>query len=322
MEEFEKRRVGDCASFGDKDVQRQAAQNLELGHFKVRRGERSRDGKNTHNRWIPDTRIRVDRVNPRVDRGWGWGRIIPGFKKRGRGWGLIYPLGTQNRPRNRPRWIPEFGSIVYTSSLVDSRSNMGQEFRCMFIYYLPKISQLIITIKSFHPKDQKCSHSRSFENSYIPENPRTPKPLTFSKNRLRGAKNRSNISPVAKKFSEKTTFFSPKTLHMCKLFFVCICAQSLYNTYLKRFLHICTKNKKKSCTNAKVKKKYRFFGKIFQRIVMIKNVLEGSEVGFLKGITMLVQMRTIIKFENGGTNLDRYKSHYSTIEEGTTLVIA
>ncbi|KAL4583436.1 hypothetical protein LXL04_008009 [Taraxacum kok-saghyz] len=35
--------------------------------------------------------------------------------------------------------------------------------------------------------------SRSFENSYIPENPRTPKPLTFSKNRLRGAKNRSNI---------------------------------------------------------------------------------------------------------------------------------
>ncbi|KAL4583952.1 hypothetical protein LXL04_008539 [Taraxacum kok-saghyz] len=32
------------------------------------------------------------------------------------------------------------------------------------------------------------SHSRSFENSYIPENPRTPKPLTFSKNRLRGLK--------------------------------------------------------------------------------------------------------------------------------------
>ncbi|KAL4590922.1 hypothetical protein LXL04_003869 [Taraxacum kok-saghyz] len=38
-----------------------------------------------------------------------------------------------------------------------------------------------------------------FENSYIPENPRTPKPLTFSKNRLRGAKNLSYTSPVAKK---------------------------------------------------------------------------------------------------------------------------
>ncbi|KAL4589402.1 hypothetical protein LXL04_002309 [Taraxacum kok-saghyz] len=61
--------------------------------------------------------------------------------------------------------------------------------------------------------------SRYFENSYIPENPRTPKPLTFSKNRLRGAKNRSIISPVAKQNSEKTTFFFPKTLHMCKLFF-------------------------------------------------------------------------------------------------------
>ena len=36
----------------------------------------------------------------------------------------------------------------------------------------------------------------------------------------------------------------------------------------------------------KLKKKYRFFGNFFQRIVMIKNVLEGSEVGFLKGITV------------------------------------
>ncbi|KAL4591451.1 hypothetical protein LXL04_004417 [Taraxacum kok-saghyz] len=49
--------------------------------------------------------------------------------------------------------------------------------------------------------------SGSFENSYISENPRTPKPLTFSKNRFRGAKNRSNTSPVTKKISEKTTFF-------------------------------------------------------------------------------------------------------------------
>ncbi|KAL4585434.1 hypothetical protein LXL04_010055 [Taraxacum kok-saghyz] len=99
--------------------------------------------------------------------------------------------------------------------------------------------------------------SRSFENSYIPENPRTPKPLTFSKNRLRGAKNRSNISPVAKKKFRKNDFFFSKNFAYVQTFFLCICAQSLYNTYLKRF-----------------------------RILMIKNVLEGSEVGFLKGITV------------------------------------
>ncbi|KAL4568736.1 hypothetical protein LXL04_024351 [Taraxacum kok-saghyz] len=102
------------------------------------------------------------------------------------------------------------------------------------------------------------NESRSFENSYIPENPRTPKPLTFSKNRLRGAKNRSNISPVAKNFFRKNDFFFSKNFAYVQSFFVCICAQSLYNTYLKRFvkknlkknakkkkLHICTKNKKK-----------------------------------------------------------------------------
>ncbi|KAL4579032.1 hypothetical protein LXL04_015167 [Taraxacum kok-saghyz] len=123
--------------------------------------------------------------------------------------------------------------------------------------------------------------SKSFENSYIPENPRTPKPLTFSKNRLRGAKNRSNIRPVAKFFFRKNDFFFPKTLHMFKLFFV---HMSLYNTYLKSCTY--AQKIKKSCTYAKVKKKYRFFGNFFQRIVMIKNVLEGSEVGFLKGITV------------------------------------
>ncbi|KAL4578503.1 hypothetical protein LXL04_014626 [Taraxacum kok-saghyz] len=164
--------------------------------------------------------------------------------------------------------------------------------------------------------------SRSFENSYIPENPRTPKPLTFSKNRLRGAKNRSNISPVAKKNFRKNDFFFSENFAYVQKKNLCICAQSLYNTYLKRFVKKNLKKKrkkkksctyaqkiKKSCTYAKVKKKYRFFGNFFQRIVMIKNVLEGSEVGFLKGITRerererVVQMRTIIGFENGGTNL-------------------
>ncbi|KAL4562225.1 hypothetical protein LXL04_034423 [Taraxacum kok-saghyz] len=125
----------------------------------------------------------------------------------------------------------------------------------------------------------------SFENSYIPENPRTPKPLTFSKNRLRGAKNRSNISPVAKNFFRKNDFFvlfqnRSKTRNFFKFFY-----RSLYNTYLKSCKY--AQKIKKSCTYAKVKKKYRFFGNVFQRIVMIKNVLEGSEVGFLKGITIL-----------------------------------
>ncbi|KAL4568897.1 hypothetical protein LXL04_024514 [Taraxacum kok-saghyz] len=43
----------------------------------------------------------------------------------------------------------------------------------------------------------------SFENSYIPENPRTTKPLTFSKNRLRVVKNRSNTRFFKKKFEKK-----------------------------------------------------------------------------------------------------------------------
>ncbi|KAL4580066.1 hypothetical protein LXL04_016242 [Taraxacum kok-saghyz] len=65
--------------------------------------------------------------------------------------------------------------------------------------------------------------SVSFENSYIPENPRTLKPLTFSKKRLRGAKNRSNTSPVAKKISEKNDFFFQK-LCICAKNIFCICA--------------------------------------------------------------------------------------------------
>ncbi|KAL4564870.1 hypothetical protein LXL04_028944 [Taraxacum kok-saghyz] len=36
---------------------------------------------------------------------------------------------------------------------------------------------------------------------------------------------------------------------------------------------------------------------------------------------MLVQVRTIIKFENGGTNLDRYKSHWSESNGGINFGI-
>ncbi|KAL4565907.1 hypothetical protein LXL04_030013 [Taraxacum kok-saghyz] len=53
------------------------------------------------------------------------------------------------------------------------------------------------------PRSRSFEKSGSFENSYIPDNPRTPKPLTLSKNRLRGAKNRSNTSQVAKKIPKK-----------------------------------------------------------------------------------------------------------------------
>ncbi|KAL4575615.1 hypothetical protein LXL04_022464 [Taraxacum kok-saghyz] len=97
-----------------------------------------------------------------------------------------------------------------------------------------------------HREKERGEESRSFENSYIPENPRTPKPLTFSKNRLRGAKNRSNISPVAKNFFRKNDFFFSKNFAYVQTFFLCICAH-LYNTYLKRFVK---KNLKK---NAKKK---------------------------------------------------------------------
>ncbi|KAL4557047.1 hypothetical protein LXL04_035217 [Taraxacum kok-saghyz] len=70
---------------------------------------------------------------------------------------------------------------------------------------------------------------RSFENSYISENPRTPKPLTFSKNRLRGATNRSNLRPVAIFFfSEKTTFFFKNFAYVQKKLCICACFKILF----------------------------------------------------------------------------------------------
>ncbi|KAL4577400.1 hypothetical protein LXL04_013509 [Taraxacum kok-saghyz] len=63
--------------------------------------------------------------------------------------------------------------------------------------------------------------------------PKTPKPLTFSKNRLRGAKNRSNTSPVAKKKFRKNNFFFKKKL--------CICAKKKFRAYM-HILRFCFKN--------------------------------------------------------------------------------
>ncbi|KAL4575903.1 hypothetical protein LXL04_011990 [Taraxacum kok-saghyz] len=92
-------------------------------------------------------------------------------------------------------------------------------FRKFFFATGLKFERFLAPQSRFFEKVNGLGVLGSFENSYISENPRTHKPLTFSKNRLRGAKNRSNISPVAKKFFRKNDFFFPKTLHMCKLFF-------------------------------------------------------------------------------------------------------
>ncbi|KAL4583277.1 hypothetical protein LXL04_007847 [Taraxacum kok-saghyz] len=139
--------------------------------------------------------------------------------------------------------------------------------------------------------------SRSFENSYIPENPRTPKPLTFSKNRLRGAKNRSNLRLVAKKNFRKNNFFFKKFAYMQKKN-SCICI-SLYTTYLKGFVKKNLKKnaKKKVAYMQKLKKKVAYMQKLKKniRILFILNVLEGSKVGFLKGITLL---STLARFDS------------------------
>ncbi|KAL4583018.1 hypothetical protein LXL04_007582 [Taraxacum kok-saghyz] len=103
-------------------------------------------------------------------------------------------------------------------------------------------------------------HTRSFENSYSPENQRTSKPLTFSKNRLRGAKKRSNPNPVP-----KTNFRKNKLCIYAdfQILFLCIYADfqllfqkrsntfkylSLNNTYIMGFgTKIRKKRTKKSC---------------------------------------------------------------------------
>ncbi|KAL4569026.1 hypothetical protein LXL04_024653 [Taraxacum kok-saghyz] len=101
------------------------------------------------------------------------------------------------------------------------------------IFFKNEIVFMIHTLYS-RVRSLNARKSRSFENSYIPENPRTLKPLTFSKNRLRGAKNRSILSPVAKKNFRKNNFFFQKLCIWAKKFFLPICT-SLYNTYLKGF---------------------------------------------------------------------------------------
>ncbi|KAL4578827.1 hypothetical protein LXL04_014958 [Taraxacum kok-saghyz] len=101
-------------------------------------------------------------------------------------------------------------------------------------------------------KRQKSGINRDLLRTHIFS--RTPKPLTFSKNRLRVAKNRSNIIPVAKKFPKKRLFFFKNFAYVQKNcfaymhilsfcfknaqipeFFLKFFYRSLYNTYLKGF---------------------------------------------------------------------------------------
>ncbi|KAL4590186.1 hypothetical protein LXL04_003111 [Taraxacum kok-saghyz] len=102
--------------------------------------------------------------------------------------------------------------------------------------------------------------------------PENSKPLTFSKNRLREAKNRSNTSPVAKNFFRKNEFFFKNFAYMQKKFLP-MCT-SFYNTYLKGFVKknlkkktqkncIYAKNKKKVAYMQKLKEKSCFFGNFF-----------------------------------------------------------
>ncbi|KAL4568372.1 hypothetical protein LXL04_023983 [Taraxacum kok-saghyz] len=123
--------------------------------------------------------------------------------------------------------------------------------------------------------------SGSFKNSYIPENPRTSKPLTFSKNDFGRLKIAQIQARSQKKISEKMTFFFKK---------LCICVKKNYAHM--HILSFCFKNVQ--IPNCFLKFFYRslynkylkgFVKKIEKkRIIWIMTVLEGHEVGFLKEI--------------------------------------
>ncbi|KAL4584661.1 hypothetical protein LXL04_009267 [Taraxacum kok-saghyz] len=144
------------------------------------------------------------------------------------------------------------------------------------------------------------SHYGSFENSYIPENPRTPKPLTFSKNRLREAKNRSNTSPVAKNKFRKNDFFFKNFAYMQKkkkiayvhVFLFCfknvqIPEMSLYNTYLKGFVKKNLKKNAKKKLHINKNKKKLFFRKFFFAIGLVFERFLAPRSRFLEKVNGL-----------------------------------
>ncbi|KAL4572687.1 hypothetical protein LXL04_019469 [Taraxacum kok-saghyz] len=121
----------------------------------------------------------------------------------------------------------------------------------------------VVTSKMFSDRTNK--KLGSFENSYIPENPRTPKPLTFSKNRLWGAKKRSKTSSVAKFFFRINKFF---------FFFAYVQLYFLFFAYAIFFLLF--------------EKKYSFFrkfvfatGLVFERFLAPEVVLGSFENSYI-----------------------------------------
>ncbi|KAL4565574.1 hypothetical protein LXL04_029676 [Taraxacum kok-saghyz] len=137
--------------------------------------------------------------------------------------------------------------IVKVQYMVDT-SEIARELKDEYGFLLKYIGQL----------------SRDLLRTHI--YPRTLKPLTFSKNRFREAKNRSNTSPIAKFFFRKNDFFF-KFLHMCNFFFY---ISSFCFKYLIFFLKIF----------------YRSFLNTFKRFwekkAPKKSCIYGSKVGFLK----------------------------------------
>ncbi|KAL4562986.1 hypothetical protein LXL04_027017 [Taraxacum kok-saghyz] len=133
--------------------------------------------------------------------------------------------------------------------------------------YRPSKALSVLSTFTFHLQLTPLAgskESRSFENSYIPENPKTPKPLTFSKNRLRGAKNRSILSPVAKKNFRKNKFFFSKTLHMGKFFFFAYMHGFVKKKFeKKRKKKVAYMQKKKKKVAYMQQKKISFFSKFF-----------------------------------------------------------
>ncbi|KAL4554917.1 hypothetical protein LXL04_037526 [Taraxacum kok-saghyz] len=127
------------------------------------------------------------------------------------------------------------------------------------------IGEYCIDVEEFHPYDliiaqyQLNLRTYAFKRLHLTSRvllrthifPRTPKPLTFSKNRLRRAKNRSNTSPVAKTNFRKNKFFFFKNFCICAYFQFC----------LFEYVHISS-----------------FFFKTLK-------YLNGPKVGFLKEIT-------------------------------------
>ncbi|KAL4560294.1 hypothetical protein LXL04_032444 [Taraxacum kok-saghyz] len=185
-------------------------------------------------------------------------------------------------------------SYISQTVILFKKPNSGL-FKTIYMYKIICDFILITCVKSYMFFSMKNKWSRfvlAFSNSIISQDlfrthifPRTPKPLTFSKNRLRGAKNRSNLRPVAKKNPKKQLFFFQKLCICAKIFFVYMCI-NLYNTYLKGFVKKNLKKnaKKNSCIYAKIKKKSCTYAKVKKniRILMILNVLKSPKVGFFE----------------------------------------